>query len=66
MAARLGRALGWAGNIIGGFSILLWAVIALTAATDDKQQMMVFILFAVSGIVIVLIGQACRYVLAGK
>ena len=66
MTAPLGRAIGWAGNIIGGFSILLWAVIALTAATDDKQQMMVFILFAVPGIVIVLIGQACRYVLTGK
>lgn len=65
MAARPGRVLGWAGNIIGGLTILLWAVSALTA-TDDKQQVMVFILFAVPGVVIVLIGQACRYVLSGK
>ena len=66
MAARLGRVLGWAGNIIGGLTILLWAVTALTAATDDKQQVMVFILFAVPGVVIILLGQACRYVLSGK
>ena len=66
MAARLGRVFGWAGNTIGGLTILLWAVTGLTAATDYKQQVMIFILFAVPGVLIVLIGQACRYVLSGK
>jgi hypothetical protein len=63
MAARLGHVLGWAGDIVGCLLMLTGAYWGLVGTTDRMAQ---FLFFFVPGLVIFLIGRACRYVLAGS
>jgi hypothetical protein len=62
MVARLGHVLGWTGNIVGGLLMLMGAYWGLFGTVD---KMATFLFFFVPGVVIFLIGRACRYVLAG-
>lgn len=63
MAERLGIVLYWTGVIITGLLVVLAAFIFNEPGRDSWILALVF---AGAGVVVWLIGRACKYVLAGR
>jgi hypothetical protein len=65
MAARLGKALWWGGNILGvGFFLWWWWWVGTTDYSRTSQQDL--IVGIVLGAIPIGIGWLCRYVLSGE
>jgi hypothetical protein len=64
MLARLGNVLYWAGCAFAILSVGLAVFMALSPGAYNPVSMVVF--GAVIGVVLWLMGRACRYVLAGR
>jgi hypothetical protein len=62
MAVRLGEVLYWAGLGLGGF----WLAVGSYVYFTGMDWLTVTIIFTTPGILLVLLGRACLYVLANR
>jgi hypothetical protein len=66
MLARLGEVLYWAGSVLGGLLVLAAVAFYNYASIKPGEILLVTAFLIGFGVVLWLIGRACRYVLAGR